>query len=316
MLHDAIHDNLTGLPNRELFFDRLETALYLARSGRTGPAPVMLVIDIDRLASRSTTRTACRSAIPTLLTVARRAVARSQARRHAGAARRRPVRRDHSRRAIAAATSRHRRRPARDARHADQLRRPRGDGDGLVGARRLRRRQPRQGARSVRRRRDRARQRQEGGGDRFEIFSSACARSAPTRQTLESGPAPCAVPQRDLGAVPADRAAGGSDGRRLRGAAPLAPSAARRAEPGGVRCRSPKRAGRWPTSAPSLLEAAARELAAWQQALEVNPPIFATVTICSRQMVEPRPARRDARGAFPPSRRSAARSRSPSRKIS
>jgi diguanylate cyclase (GGDEF)-like protein/PAS domain S-box-containing protein len=47
MLHDAVHDNLTGLPNRELFFDRLETALVASR--RPGAvAPVVLVIDIDR----------------------------------------------------------------------------------------------------------------------------------------------------------------------------------------------------------------------------------------------------------------------------
>ena len=39
LLHDAVHDNLTGLPNRELFLDRLEAVLRLrqrrsARSGR------------------------------------------------------------------------------------------------------------------------------------------------------------------------------------------------------------------------------------------------------------------------------------------
>ncbi len=46
MLHDAIHDNLTGLPNRELFYDRLNTTLYLAQ--KPGAAPVVVVIDIDQ----------------------------------------------------------------------------------------------------------------------------------------------------------------------------------------------------------------------------------------------------------------------------
>ena len=49
MLHDAIHDNLTGLPNRELFYDRLNTALYLAQ--KPGGAPVVVVIDIDQFKS-------------------------------------------------------------------------------------------------------------------------------------------------------------------------------------------------------------------------------------------------------------------------
>ena len=46
MLHDAIHDNLTGLPNRELFQDRLTSALYLAQKPGA-PAPTVLVVDID-----------------------------------------------------------------------------------------------------------------------------------------------------------------------------------------------------------------------------------------------------------------------------
>src|SRR4029077_4977221 len=32
MLHDSVHDNLTGLPNRELFLDRLDAAFGFARA--------------------------------------------------------------------------------------------------------------------------------------------------------------------------------------------------------------------------------------------------------------------------------------------
>ena len=47
ILHDAIHDNLTGLPNRELFLDRLGAAIVQAeRSG--APTPAALAIDVDR----------------------------------------------------------------------------------------------------------------------------------------------------------------------------------------------------------------------------------------------------------------------------
>jgi diguanylate cyclase (GGDEF)-like protein/PAS domain S-box-containing protein len=48
LLHDAVHDNLTGLPNRELFLDRLEAVLGFAKS-ESGICPTVMVIDIDRL---------------------------------------------------------------------------------------------------------------------------------------------------------------------------------------------------------------------------------------------------------------------------
>ena len=47
LLHDAVHDNLTGLPNREIFFDRLDAAISQCNAGAT-IRPVVLAIDIDR----------------------------------------------------------------------------------------------------------------------------------------------------------------------------------------------------------------------------------------------------------------------------
>jgi diguanylate cyclase (GGDEF)-like protein/PAS domain S-box-containing protein len=47
LLHDAVHDNLTGLPNRELFLDRLQAVLGLAKAD-TAIRPTVMVIDLDR----------------------------------------------------------------------------------------------------------------------------------------------------------------------------------------------------------------------------------------------------------------------------
>jgi diguanylate cyclase (GGDEF)-like protein/PAS domain S-box-containing protein len=47
LLHDAVHDNLTGLPNRELFLDRLAAVLGLGRTDST-IRPTVMVIDVDR----------------------------------------------------------------------------------------------------------------------------------------------------------------------------------------------------------------------------------------------------------------------------
>ncbi|WP_232363920.1 EAL domain-containing protein [Ciceribacter selenitireducens] len=47
LLVDAMHDNLTGLPNREVFLDRLQSVLTLA-SGTETVRPTVMAIDIDR----------------------------------------------------------------------------------------------------------------------------------------------------------------------------------------------------------------------------------------------------------------------------
>ncbi len=70
LLHDAVHDNLTGLPNREIFYDRLETALLQAGSDADN-RPTVLCVDIDGF--NRTVRTVGASAGDSvLLTVARR----------------------------------------------------------------------------------------------------------------------------------------------------------------------------------------------------------------------------------------------------
>jgi diguanylate cyclase (GGDEF)-like protein/PAS domain S-box-containing protein len=47
LLHDAVHDNLTGLPNRELFFDRLDAIIRLAGT-QQNVRPSVFVVDVDR----------------------------------------------------------------------------------------------------------------------------------------------------------------------------------------------------------------------------------------------------------------------------
>src|SRR3712207_5260473 len=47
LLHDAVHDNLTGLPNRQLFLDRLDAALRFASQGDAF-RPTVVIVDIDR----------------------------------------------------------------------------------------------------------------------------------------------------------------------------------------------------------------------------------------------------------------------------
>ena len=50
LMHDAVHDSLTSLPNRELFLDRLGMALQRGE-GEDEPRPIVLFIDLDRFKS-------------------------------------------------------------------------------------------------------------------------------------------------------------------------------------------------------------------------------------------------------------------------
>ncbi|WP_374566490.1 EAL domain-containing protein [Nitratireductor sp. ZSWI3] len=47
LLHDAVHDNLTGLPSRELFLNSLDAIIAIARTEQK-VRPTVFVIDIDR----------------------------------------------------------------------------------------------------------------------------------------------------------------------------------------------------------------------------------------------------------------------------
>ena len=92
LLHDAVYDNLTGLPNREIFFDRLELALVQAE---TSPElrPTVLCIDIDRFSKINET-VGVSAGDSILLTMARRLGRLLAAARYAGAHFRRSFRGD------------------------------------------------------------------------------------------------------------------------------------------------------------------------------------------------------------------------------
>src|SRR5919109_2722422 len=46
--HDALHDALTGLPNRVLFLDRLDQAIRRAQRAHPDAAAAVLFLDLDR----------------------------------------------------------------------------------------------------------------------------------------------------------------------------------------------------------------------------------------------------------------------------
>ncbi|MTI18659.1 sensor domain-containing phosphodiesterase [Rhodobacteraceae bacterium RKSG542] len=73
LMHDAVHDNLTGLPNREIFMDRLQAAIV--RSQTEGAAhPSVILLDLDRF--RQVNGSIGQSAGDTMLLTAARRLSR------------------------------------------------------------------------------------------------------------------------------------------------------------------------------------------------------------------------------------------------
>ena len=225
LLHDAVHDNLTGLPNRELFIDRLRAAI--TRTTTEGVArPSVFVLDIDRFKQIND---GFGVAVGDFDPADHRAAPRppAQAAGHAGAARRRPVRLPAHLREPAGAHRRLRRIGAPHAEGADHARR---EGDlphRLDRHRHARRQAADRGRGPDQGRRDGHLPRQAAGR---RPHRGVPAGAAPARQRPRDagiGPPPGARPRGDQGALPADRAAGGQDHRRLRGAGALGPPQAR-----------------------------------------------------------------------------------------
>lgn len=73
LLRDAIHDSLTGLPNRELFLDRTQTALERARAEEIA-RPTLVVVNIDHFSQHNDT--VGTSAADSLLTMVARRIDR------------------------------------------------------------------------------------------------------------------------------------------------------------------------------------------------------------------------------------------------
>ncbi len=70
LLHDAVHCSLTGLPNRELFLDRLQNVIVRAKTDNT-VKPAVIFIDLDKFKSVNSSFGLVRGD-SMLLTVARR----------------------------------------------------------------------------------------------------------------------------------------------------------------------------------------------------------------------------------------------------
>jgi len=279
MLHDAVHDNLTGLPNRELFNDRLRAAIFLAQKPG-GSVPTVMVIDIDEFQSVNDSY-GLSIGDSALLAVARRlardfrpgdtlarlggdtfgAIVLAEPQSMEA-----PARIDALRAALAAPISFGEREITLSvsigAAHYNPQLHDKG-GDLLADAQLA------------------LANAKKAGGDRAEIFAPAMRSNRTDRQTLENDMRR-ALERGEISVLfrPIVRL----EDRTVAGFQSL------------IRWRHPRLGvlgeDEFLSAAESTgaivayaLEATARELAAWQKALEVNPPIFATVAASSRQML-------------------------------
>ncbi len=152
LLHDAVNDNLTGLPNRELFFDRLDAALKLSQTDAL-IRPTVICIDIDRFKHINET-IGFSAGDSILLTVARRLGRILKPQGHARAPEQRSIRRCCDLRARDGPYYRHRQCRAPGGLDPGLLRRDRGAAHGFDRSCSVRSAIARQPRRYAQRRRD------------------------------------------------------------------------------------------------------------------------------------------------------------------
>ena len=290
LLHDAVHDNLTGLPNREIFFDRLELALTRPQTPRATAADRAVRRHRPLRQGQRGCRRLGRQFHPADGGPA--AWPPAAAARHAGAHFRRHVRghsrlrgRDRSRSSIwpTASAARCRRRspsPIREIALAVSV------GIALFDPQWHPKREDMLKDAEIA-----MRYAKRDGGGRIEVFRPAHALAdAPTGRRWKANLRRAHRARRDEAVVPSDRPA-----------ARTAPwPASRPCCAGSIRAWA-RRAGEFLPLAEEtglivdlglfVLQRAARELAAWQRALDVDPPIFATVNCLLAAIAAPRPAR-------------------------
>ena len=260
LLFDAVHDNLTGLPNRELFIDRMEAAFGFARADPQ-IRPSIVVIDLDRFKQvNDSVGIAVGDSI--LLTIARR-LSRLLKPQDTLA------RLSGDQFALIVLSERE---PARIVAFAETIRRtlraPIAFNDreifltasiGLA----LAENQSNRTEEVLKDAELAMYYAKRIGGDRIEIFKPAMRSRKTDRLTHGIGIAPRHRARGDQGAVPADRAAGGSRHCRLRGAGALGSSEARPPVAGRIhldrRRNRPHRRSRPVRARPHR-----RQLAQWQ----------------------------------------------------